>query len=113
MLRHSAAQYAATMTHMKAAAVLLLATAIAYTALPGSQATEIRKSIPGRVTNLKAAAAAKAPDMTYHGGWVMGNADVIIIWYGGWTATATVNTPSTISTMTKFLGASPWYNVNR
>jgi hypothetical protein len=100
------------MKHMKAASLLLLA-AIVYTALPGGQATEIRKSIAGRVTNLKAAVAATSPGMTYHGGWVMGNADVIIIWYGGWTSTATVNTPSTISTMTKFLGSSAWYNVNR
>jgi hypothetical protein len=45
--------------------------------------------------------AGLEPDMTWQNGWVMGDANVIIIWYGGWTNTASVNTPSTISTMMK------------
>jgi hypothetical protein len=95
------------MQRFAATALLLLAAAASTSATP------LRKSFGGRVTSLKAAASATSPDMTYHGGWVLGDADVVIIWYGGWTTTTTVNTPSTISTMTKFLGASTWYNVNR
>jgi hypothetical protein len=45
-----------------------------------ASATPLRKSVSGRVTAMKAAASAISPDMTYHGGWVLGDADVIIVW---------------------------------
>ena len=31
----------------------------------------------------------------------MGDADIVIVWYGNWTTTSTVNTPQTISTLMK------------
>jgi hypothetical protein len=62
-------------------------------------ATPVRKKIGGRSTMLKTAIGA--PDISWHNGWMMGDADIIIIWYGGWTTSGGVNTPSTISTLMK------------
>jgi hypothetical protein len=77
----------------------LLALLACTIAVVGVHATSCRKSIGGRTGAMKSAQIT--PDMTWHNGWVMGDADIVIVWYGGWTTTGGVNTPSTISTMMK------------
>jgi hypothetical protein len=77
----------------------IVALLIAAAVVAVVHATPVRKKIGGRSTMLKTAIGV--PDMSWHNGWVMDNADVIIIWYGGWTNSGGVNTPSTISTLMK------------
>lgn len=51
--------------------------------------------------------------ISYHGGSVMSDANVMLIFYGSWTSPQAKSTMAILQHFVANLDGSPWYNVNR